>query len=136
LIAAKLSSTAATIDETATACTGCALAIDSALTSGDKGFSQALVVGNQVFVTADSTDVNLAAYGSVSNTGHVMAVNLVGTPSVTTVVISAGASSLVNLMTALYNSSSTQQQLLTTSATTTVGPSVDSTATPKLTRAL
>jgi type IV pilus assembly protein PilY1 len=136
LIAAKLSSTAATIDETATACSGCALAINSALTSGDRGFSQALVVGTQVFVTADSSDVNLSAYGSVSNTGHVMSVNLVGTPAVTTLVVSAGASSLVNFMTALYNSSSTQQQLLTGAATTTAGPSVDTTTTPKLTRAL
>lgn len=136
LIAARLSSTAATIDETSPACTSCALAINTTLSPGDKGFSQALVVGNQLFVTADSTDVNLAAYGSVGNTGHVMSVNLVGTPSVATVAISAGASSLVNLTTALYNSSSTQQQLLAASATGTTGPSVDSTATPRLTRML
>src|SRR5213078_5422860 len=92
LIAARLSGTGAAIDETTTACTGCALAINAALGAGDKGFSQALVIGNQVFATADSTDANLAAYGSVSNTGHVLSVNLIGTPAVTTVVVNAGAS--------------------------------------------
>jgi hypothetical protein len=135
LIAARLGSTGAAIDETMTACAGCALALNTALTPGDKSFSQALVIGNQVFVAADSTDANLSAFGSASNTGHVMSVNLVGTPAMTTVVVSAGASSLVNTGTSLYNSSSTQQQQLT-SATTTSGPSVDSTVTPKLTRAL
>jgi type IV pilus assembly protein PilY1 len=136
LIAAKINSTAATINETTTACAGCALALNTTLTSGDDGFSQALVVGNQVFVTTDSSDVNLSAYGTASSTGHVMAVNLTGTASTTTVAVSAGASSLVNSGTTLYNSSSTQQQLVSMSATSTTGTSVDSVATPKLARML
>jgi hypothetical protein len=136
LIAAKLSSTGATISEATTACSGCALALNTTLTSGDKAFSQALIVGTQLFVTADSSDINSSAYGSGSNTGRVMAVTLTGTPAVTTVQVSAGASALVNSATTLYNSSSTQQQILATSASSTVGATVDSTSTPKLTRML
>lgn len=136
LIAASLRSTGATIDETATACATCALAVNTALTSGDKGFSQALVVGSQVFVTTDSADVNQLAYGTSNNTGHAMAVNLGATPGTTTVVVDAGASSLVNSKTMLYNSTSTQQELLDLTASSTTGPAVDFAASPKLTRML
>jgi hypothetical protein len=135
LIAARLSGANATINENATACSTCALALSTTLTSGDKGFSQALVVGSQLFVTTDSSDVNLAAYGSLSNTGRVTAVTLGTTPSTTIVAVTAGASSLVNSGTTLYNSSNTQQQLLSVAATTT-GASADSAAIPKLTRLL
>jgi hypothetical protein len=71
LIAAKLTSTAATIDETATACSGCALAINTTLTSGEKAFSQALIVGNQAFVTTDLADVSLSSYGTAGTSGSV-----------------------------------------------------------------
>jgi hypothetical protein len=136
LIAAKLSSTGATINETTTACSTCALALNTTLTAGDKGFSQALIVGSQLFVTTDSSDVNLSAYGSSTNTGHAIAVTLTGTPSMTIVAVNSGASSLVNSGTTLFNSSSTQQQLLQTSATSTTGPNVDVASLPKLTRML
>jgi hypothetical protein len=136
LIAAKLSSTATTISETTTACLGCALAINTTLTSGEKAFSQALIVGNQAFVTTDSSDVSLSSYGTSSTTAHVTSVSLTSTTSPTTVVVSAGASSLVNTGTTLFNSSSTEQQLVSVSATSTAGTSVDSITTPKLSRML
>jgi hypothetical protein len=136
LIAARLSSTAATSNETTAACSTCALVLNTMLSAGDSSYSQALIVGTQVFVTADASDVNLSAYGSASNTGHVIAANLNGPPSLTTVAISAGASSLVNSATTLYSSSSTQQQLLAISPTSTTGATVDFAATPKLVRML
>ena len=136
LIAAKLSSTAATISETTTACAGCALAVNTTLTSGEDAFSQALIVGNQAFVTTDASDTNLSSYGTAGTSGHVMAVSLTGNSSTTVVAVSAGASSLVSSGTTLYNSSSTQQQLVSIAATSTTGPSVDSVTTPKLSRKL
>jgi hypothetical protein len=136
LIAAKLGSTAATIDETSPTCSSCALALSTALTAGDKAFSQALVVGNQLFVTTDTSDVNLQAFGLTSNTGRAMVVNLTGTPSATIVAVTAGASSLVSSKTSIYNSSSTQQELLQITAASTTGTSVDAAAIPRLTRML
>ncbi|HET7500575.1 MAG TPA: hypothetical protein VFK02_06210 [Kofleriaceae bacterium] len=136
LIAASLSSTGPTIDETATTCATCALALKTTLTPGDKGFSQALIVGTQLFATTDSSDVNLLAYGSTAGAGHVTAINLTGSPVVTTLVVHAGAGSLVNARTLIYNSSSTQQELLAVSAASTTGTSVDFASAPRLTRML
>ncbi len=132
LIAARLSGTGATISDTTTACASCALTIKQALTSGDKGFAQALVVGTQLFVTSDASDVNASSYGSVT-TGHVMTYDLSGLVVSTTVAVGSGASSLTNDRLALYNSSGSNQQTLATAASTT-GPSVD--IAPKLTRNL
>src|SRR5262249_9997846 len=64
------------------------------------------------------------------------AVNLTGNATTATVVVSAGASSLVNSGTTLYNSSSTQQQLVSITASSATGPSVDSVTIPKLSRKL
>ncbi len=131
LIAARLTGTGATISETTTACATCALTIKQALTSGDKGFAQVLIVGTQLFVTSDSNDVNATSYGSVS-TGHVMTFDLVGLAVSTTVAVGSGASSLANDRLALYSSSGGGQQALGTGAVSTVGPGVDIAA--KLTR--
>jgi hypothetical protein len=136
LIAAKLSTTGATISETATPCaTTCALSLKQTLTSGDKGVSQPLVVGAQLFVTTDSSDVNSATYGTATNTGHVLTFDLTGVLASTTVVINSGASSLVSSGTTLYSSSSTQQQQLG-SATSVVGPRVDPGSQPKVERSM
>ncbi len=137
LITAKLSSTGAAISETASACTStCALAVKLTLTSGDKGVSQGLVVGRQLFVTTDSSDVNAATYGSATNTGHLVAVDLTGLMAATTIVINSGASSLINAGATLYSSSSTQQQQLAGSAGSLVGTKVGPASTPKLERNL
>jgi Tfp pilus tip-associated adhesin PilY1 len=136
LIAARLASRGATIDETATQCASCALALSTTLSAGHKAFSQALVVGSQLFVVSDSSDVNLTAFGTTSSTGKATVVNLSGTASPTIVAVNAGASSLVNSRTTIYNSSSTQQELLQVVAASTTGTSVDSASIPRLTRML
>lgn len=136
VIAAGLSSTGATIDETAAACASCPLALSTTLSAGHKAFSQALVVGSQLFLTTDSSDVNLQAFGTSSSTGSAMVVNLSGTATATVVAIHAGASSLVNSRTAIFNSSSTQQEMLQVAATSTAGTSVDGASIPRLTRML
>jgi type IV pilus assembly protein PilY1 len=135
LIAIKLSSTAATISETTAACASCALAIKQTLTTGDKGFSQALVVGTQLFLTTDSADVNQSGYGTSANTGHVMTFDLTG-GSPTTVVVNSGGASLASAGTTLYSSSSNGQQRLATAATTTAGTSVVVTAVARIVRQL
>jgi hypothetical protein len=134
LIAAKLSSTAATISEATSACATCALALNQTLTAGDRGFSQVLVVGSKLLVTTDSTDINLSTFGGSTNTGHVTDVDLKGVAATSVVVVNSGASSLVNQGTTLYSSASTQQQQLTTSSTT--GVTVDMAAIPKFVRNL
>lgn len=136
LIAAKLSTTGATVSETASPCaTLCTLSVKQTLTSGDKGVSQPLVVGTHLFVTTDSSDVNTATYGSATNTGHMVTVDLTGVAASTTVIINSGASSLVDSGTRLYSSSSTQQQQLS-SVTSVAGTEVDPGSTPKVQRSL
>ena len=137
LIAVKLKPTGTSfpLAETATKCTTCDLMLATPL-AASKGFSQALIVGNQLFVTTDTTDVNFSTFGTTSaNTGSLMTVNLANSTS-TTVVISGGASSLASSGTTLISSTSDQQSKLATSATSTTGTSVDSVAVAKITRAL
>jgi hypothetical protein len=137
VIAVKLSVTGATISDTASPCVAtCALSVKQTLVSGDKGVSQSLVVGSQLFVTTDSADVNAASYGTATNTGHLLAIDLTGVVASTTVVINSGASSLVNAGTALYSSSSTQQQQIASSANGVVGAKVDPGSTPSVQRTL
>ena len=76
LIGARLSGTGAPVSELAAACATCALTLDQPLAAGDRGFAQARVVGARLSVTTDSTDVNLASFGSVANTGHVTVADL------------------------------------------------------------
>lgn len=124
LIAVRLDSTASTVDETAAPCASCALALNTTLTSGDRGFSQLLVVGTQLFLTSDSSDVNSSSYGQTADTGHVTTVDLTGAQPSTVVAIASGGSSLASSGTNLYSSSSSQQQQVTSAASTT-GVSVD-----------
>ena len=60
----------------------------------NRAFSQAIVSGNELFVTTDSTDVNLATYGSSPGTGAVRRHALTGGAQVgSTQDITGGASS-------------------------------------------
>jgi hypothetical protein len=135
-IAVKLSATGATVSETTSPCPTCALAVRQTLTSGDKGESQGLIIGTQLFVTTDSTDINSATFGTTLNTGHLVTVDLTGVIASTTVVINSGASSLVSSGTTLYSSSSTQQQQIASSANGVVGAKVDPGSTPRVQRTL
>ena len=61
----------------------------------NRAFSQAIVSGNELFVTTDSTDVNLATYGTTGvSTGQLRRYSLsTGTQKGATIVVAGGASS-------------------------------------------
>jgi hypothetical protein len=137
LISAKLAGTGATISETTPLCSTCALAVNQTLVGGDRAFSQALVVGNQAFLASDSSDINLSAFGTATiNTGHITTLDLTGGSSTTTIVVSAGATSIANAGTNLYNSSGSQQQQLSVSANGSTGKRTDVTGTIAFFRSL
>ena len=137
LIAARLSGTGPTTNETATACTTCTLAVNRTFSSlgiaGDHGFAQALVVGTQLLLSTDSSDPNASGYGAGTATGHVTTMDLTGVAPVTVVTTRAGGASLVNSAGVVYSSTGAQQQQIA-AASTTVGVSVDSGAAPRLSR--
>jgi len=111
------------------------LAFKSDLASGFRAFAQVLVVGGELFATADSTDVNSSSYGLAgTNTGSVIKTNI-STSAVTTYVVRGGASSLAHSATALYASSSDRQQTLSSAAGAS-GASVDTLVASKMTRLL
>ncbi|MDQ3367668.1 MAG: hypothetical protein M3680_19780 [Myxococcota bacterium] len=111
------------------------LAFRQNLGVGEKASAQVLVVGNQLFLTTDTTDINNAAYGTAGNTGRVVSYDLATAVS-TTVVVRGGAGSLASSGTTLYSSSSDRQQALATPATSTIGASVDTNVLSKLQRVL
>jgi hypothetical protein len=103
--------------------------------TNEKGYAQAVVVGNEVFVTTDSSDVNSSTYGTTGGTGHYYKYSI-GTASTTTAVLATGgASSVANDGTTVYAGSNTEQQNIGT-ATSTTGNSVDSLTAPKVARSL
>ena len=98
------------------------------LTSGEKAYEQALIVGNELFFTTDTTDVNDVLYGTAgAQTGHVYKV-AIGAGSATIVAIQGGASSLANNGTDLYSGTSDKIEQVSTSATSTAGTSTSSAA--------
>lgn len=134
VIAARLDSTATTAaDETATTCATCAVAFKATMT-GTFGFSQALVVGTQLFVSTDSTDVNAASYGATANTGTLRTIEL-GQRTSTTTVIHAGGTAIGAYGTSLVSSSGQKQQQAP-NATNTTGTAVDITIAGVLARLL
>src|SRR5204863_3602131 len=104
LIGVKLSYTGTALTEATSASSTGGIGINVTLTSGDHVFSQAVVIGTQLFLTSDSSDINLAAYGSsTSQTGHLTTFSITGGTS-TTAVITSGATSLASNGTTLYGS--------------------------------
>lgn len=100
IIGVKLAYTGSTLDETST---GSNIPINQALSgaaANDKSYAQVLIVGTQLFVTSDSSDVNLSTYGtSGAVTGHLTTVDITGTASTTVVAmtpVANGAGSVVN----------------------------------------
>ncbi|MBV8755991.1 MAG: hypothetical protein JO257_01870 [Deltaproteobacteria bacterium] len=107
------------------------------LGAGEKGFAQALVVGSQLFVTTDNSDINSSTYGTTgTNTGHVYSYDVGSGTSGTTVVVAGGAGSIANSSTTLYAASSAAEQQLSTGATSATGTSPFAIASTKVTRAL
>lgn len=106
------------------------------LTSGDHAFAQAVVIGGEVFVTADSLDVNSLTYGTTGATsGHLYKVNL-ATGAGSSVAITGGATSIANSGTTLYTSSADKSQESTMVASGTTGTTVNSAPGPKVSRRL
>ncbi len=67
------------------------------LGAGNRAFSQAVIVGNQIFITTDSSDVNSALFGSGAATGLLHQIDVTGGFSGATVsssVIASGAASV------------------------------------------
>lgn len=104
-------------------------------TGGQKLSSQAIVVGEQVFFTADTANVNAAAYGTGTSTGTAYGYSLTGALQSTDTLVVAGTGSLASSGTNLYASGGQGSEKLSYSATSTVGEAVN-TNTPKLTRRL
>jgi hypothetical protein len=67
--------------------------------AGEAGYAQATVIGNQVFITTDTANVNDAtsssAYGLTGATGHVYSIGTSGGTS-SSIVVEGGASSVVS----------------------------------------
>jgi hypothetical protein len=62
--------------------------------AGQRAFSPAVVAGNDVFVTTDSSNVNAADFGSGGDTGKLWRRTLAATGTATSVVIPSGAASV------------------------------------------
>jgi hypothetical protein len=78
-------------------------------TTAEKGFAQALVVGNQIFVTTDTADVNSATYGlAAGSTGKLYTLSFNGTASSTVIV--NGASSVARSDSGVYTGGGRQIQ--------------------------
>jgi hypothetical protein len=145
LMGVKISTTATTtLTETSAAAS---IPIKIQLDSGEKGYSQAVVVGDQVFATAETASVNSTTYGTTNGTGtaHVYGADFSGSSQVTQasgasafskLTVVYGASSIAASGTALYDSSGSKQQLLSSGATGTTGHDVTATVLTDLTRKL
>ncbi|MFN0248199.1 MAG: hypothetical protein ACKV2T_15010 [Kofleriaceae bacterium] len=85
------------------------------LTAGQLGYSQAQVIGDQIFLTTDSTDVNATSYGTGGDTGRLHRIDLAGAnPSV--VAIMGGAASVGRSNTTVYAASGDKAQQVSLSA--------------------
>lgn len=107
------------------------------LAGGDKSFSQAVVIGGEVFITADSEDVNSLTYGTTAgNTGTVYKVNLGNSATASTYVVTGGAGSIASTSSAVYMGSKTAMEALSDAPPANTGDTVNSVADGDVTRRL
>ena len=78
------------------------------LAPGERGFAQPTVLGDQLFVTSDTTDVNSAAFGLATDTGHLYKMDLSNGGNFATTIINGGAGSIAHSGTTLYAASGSQ----------------------------
>ena len=101
--------------------------------TAEKGFAQALVVGNQIFVTTDTADVNASTYGTTgTSTGKLYTLSFAG--AATSTVIVNGASSAIRSDNGTYAGAGTTIQYATAAAPG--GTRVDPEALPRVSRKL
>ncbi len=110
-----------------------------ALAAGQSGFAQLAVVGSQLFLTTDGTDVNSSGYGVHGATGQTSAIT-VGSYGVlvvksSPVTVGGGAAAVAFSGTSVYASNSSQIRELP-SATSSTGPGVEPASFPKGVRLL
>ena len=86
------------------------------LGAGQLSYSQAQIIGDQIFLTTDSTDVNATSYGTGGDTGKLHRMDLTGA-SATVVSIMGGAASVGRSNTTTYAASGEKAQQLSLSAT-------------------
>ncbi len=121
--------------------TGTDISFKLSFGAGEASYAQATVIGNQVFITTDTANVNdttsSSAYGLQGATGKVYQYNLTNS-STSTLIVEGGASSVVNSGTSVFSGASdTTQQLSGTGMTvTTTSPSVDTIQASTMTRKL
>ncbi len=91
-----------------------------------RGFGQARIVGDEVFVTTDTSDVNAATFGtSATATGTLYAYDFAATSgNMRTTVVATGAAAIANSGTNLYSSSGSTRQKASFGAKGVVGQSV------------
>ncbi len=83
---------------------------------GQLGYSQAQVIGDQIFLTTDTTDVNATSYGTGGDSGHLHRIDLAG-GNATVIAIMGGAASVGRSNTTTYAASGEKAQQLSLSAT-------------------
>lgn len=164
LVSVKVKAGSPPVHETASASNSATgdLRLKQALPSGTKGYSQPTIVGNQLFATSDSADVNTPTYGQAGTaSGSVVAFNGINASNASEQTytssnssVYAGGSSLVAGVnsagvTVLYGASADKQVQVGTAAITSggsgvaaasgalgTGTSVSLTSLPKLVRQL
>jgi hypothetical protein len=133
LIGVRLTGTS-TLNESSTG-----LAFSQSLGSNDKVAAQVLIVGREVFVTTDTSDINSSTYGTNSTaTGNAYEFDLAAqNPAIAFIhTLQGGASSLAfnNSNGTLVGGASDKTQQLTSTGSTTGGTSVDYQKSPTPTR--
>jgi hypothetical protein len=114
-VAVAVKSPSGNLNETTT------LAIDGLkfvynLGTGQLSYSQAQIIGDNIFLTTDSTDVNATSYGTGGNTGNMHKLTLGGTIVGTTVAIMGGAASIGHSGTTTYAATGDKAQQLSVGA--------------------
>jgi hypothetical protein len=103
--------------------------------AGEKAFAQAVIVGDQLFVVTDTTDVNQASFGS-TNSGKLYRMDLSNGGNASSVTIAGGAGSITSDGTALYAASGKSVQRMTTAARTAVSVTTNANAAQTIARVM
>jgi len=107
---------------------------------GEKGFGQAIVVGDQILITTDTSDVNdssVTGYGTDNtSTGHVYQVNVTNGTVVAMLATRGGAGSIQTNGSTVYSVSKDKAERLAIAVNPTTGESPNSVTAGKVRRLL
>jgi hypothetical protein len=106
------------------------------LGAGKLAYSQAQIIGDQIFLTTDTTDVNATTYGTGGDTGKLYRMDLSGGSSATVAIMGGAAGVGRHDTTTFAASGDKAQQLSLGAATSTPNESVNGAAASKVTRRL